>query len=182
MAIFHQDLDERSLAMHRLIAKKLRNHPELFVHCQEFLARCVATSSPNSLHLLLVWQDLFAQGMEVALEMALGHSERATELRQSAPFVGVLTQEERLAFLDRWRKARDAGPGPCPNCGAPAMRRGTKTLTSTYSGQEVQSWRVYGDHCETCGESVLGALEADRVAKHLIHAKARVDRGLPPAE
>lgn len=40
--------------------------------------------------------------MEMCLEFATEDSERATAIRQASPFAGILTNEERLAFLRAW--------------------------------------------------------------------------------
>jgi len=103
MVNYHEMLDQRSLAMHKLIAEKIRERPELFDHPKKTLARWRVIVDQASQPYLEVWQELFDQGVEAALAVATEDSERATALRQSSPFCGVLTEEERINFLREWK-------------------------------------------------------------------------------
>jgi hypothetical protein len=97
----HERLDRRSLAMHRLIADKIRAEPELFEIASQNIERWMRTSGRHD-HLLLTWSRLLRLGMTAALAVATEDSERATELRQSTPFAGVLSPQERWSFLRKW--------------------------------------------------------------------------------
>jgi len=85
----HERLDRRSLAMHRLIADKIRAEPELFEIASQNIERWMRTSGRHD-HLLLTWSRLLRLGMTAAL------------LRQSTPFAGVLSPQERWSFLRKW--------------------------------------------------------------------------------
>ena len=98
----HQEIDERSLAMHRLIAEKLRRDPALFENVRATLIRWRSTVCQASQPYLNEWELLIQQGMDACLAVAIEDSQRATALRQSSPFCGVLTEPERLAFLKTW--------------------------------------------------------------------------------
>jgi hypothetical protein len=98
----HQEIDERSLAMHRLIADKLKRDPALFENVRATLTRWRSTVCPASQPYLNEWELLMQQGMDACLAVAVEDSQRATALRQSSPFCGVLTEPERLAFLKTW--------------------------------------------------------------------------------
>jgi len=54
---------------------------------------------------LAEWEALLAQGAEVALTALLADSERSRRLRQSSPFVGVLTPEERNHILLQYEQS-----------------------------------------------------------------------------
>lgn len=109
----HQEIDARSLAMHRLVAAKIRRDPSLFEKARANLARWRVTACPSTLPYFVEWQRLMDVGMEVCLQFATEDSERATAMRQASPFAGILTNEERLAFLREWDPegilAADAG-------------------------------------------------------------------------
>lgn len=105
----HQQIDERSLEMHRLIAEKLRRQPQLFERAKATLSRWRITVCASSQPYLREWEMLMAQGMEACLEMALNPSPHATALRQSSPFAGILTPQERFAFLKKWKQSHEAG-------------------------------------------------------------------------
>ena len=97
----HERLDRRSLAMHRLIADKIRAEPKLFEIASQNIERWSRTPGRN-VQLLAVWSRLLEQGIPVALAVATEDSERARELRQSTPFAGVLSPKERWSFLRQW--------------------------------------------------------------------------------
>ena len=98
----HQQIDARSLALHQLIATRLRSEPALFENCKRTLTRWRASVSTNTQPYLETWERLFEQGMEASLVMATDHSQLATALRQSSPFVRVLSNTERWNFLNQW--------------------------------------------------------------------------------
>lgn len=98
----HQKLDQRSLALHRLIAEKIRSDPRLFENVEQTLAHWRKIVCTNSQPYVLEWSRLAAQGMEACLAVAVEESERANALRQSSPFCGILTHKERFAFFREW--------------------------------------------------------------------------------
>ena len=101
------ELNKRSLALHRLVADKIRNDPALFDKIKATLARWRKIVSPNSQPYLIEWERLVADGIEASLAMATEDSERATALRKSSPFACVLTEPERLEFLRTWEQDHD---------------------------------------------------------------------------
>lgn len=104
-----QEIIARSLALHQLVAAKIRNDPSLFLKARATLARWRQTVCLSSQPYLIEWERLMDQGMEVTLAKALEDSEHAADLRKSSPFAGVLTNHERLLFLKEWGR-RHAAP------------------------------------------------------------------------
>lgn len=102
----HQLIDARSLALHRAVAAKLRQNPELFERSRQTLQRWRRTVSPSSQPYLETWEALMNQGLEATLAVALEDSERAAALRQSSPFTSVLTHQERFALLKAWSQSQ----------------------------------------------------------------------------
>lgn len=98
----HQQIDARSLALHQLIATRLRSEPALFEHCKRTLARWQTSVSASSQPYLQRWEQLFEEGLDASLNMATDNSQLATALRQCSPFVRVLTNTERWDFLNQW--------------------------------------------------------------------------------
>ena len=98
------ELDRRSLALHRLITAKIRNDPALFDMTKATLARWRKIVHSGSQPYLAEWERLIAVGIEASLAVATEDTERATALRKSSPFAGVLTEAERLEFLRNWNK------------------------------------------------------------------------------
>lgn len=103
----HQDIDARSLALHRLVAHKLRQDPARLEDVKATLARWRQTVCPATQPYLREWEQLVDQGLERCLAVAVEESEHATALRQSSPFTRVLSHAERFRFLKTWRGDHD---------------------------------------------------------------------------
>jgi hypothetical protein len=100
----HQEIDERSLALHRLVAERITHDPALLEKVRETVARWRGTVCIASQPYLEEWECLIDQGVEACLAVAVEDSQRGAALRQSSPFSGVLTNRERFAFLRDWRR------------------------------------------------------------------------------
>jgi hypothetical protein len=106
----HQEFEARSLALHRLVAEKIRRDPSLLRIARENLARWRGRATPNDLEYLGEWERLLDAGLDAALAAATEESERAKTLRQASPFAGILTPRERRAFLSAWKAVHAHGP------------------------------------------------------------------------
>lgn len=95
----HRLIDERSLAFDRLVARKLRAQPDLIRKAQANLQRWLTTCSAGVRPVLLEWQRLLEGPKEALFANLTGIDERASRLRQSSPFCGVITVEERNRIL-----------------------------------------------------------------------------------
>lgn len=98
----HQEIDARTLALHQLVAQRIRQNPALFDKAKSTLARWRQSVCISSQPYLVEWELLMSQGIEECLALAVEDSERATALRQSSPFAGLLTNQDRFAFLKKW--------------------------------------------------------------------------------
>jgi hypothetical protein len=99
----HQEIDQRSLALHRLALEKFRDNPQLFVQAKERLQRWMGSCSPDLLNDLSEWQRLMDLGESVCLAVALENSQYASALRQSSPLCFFMSHQERFRFLKTWR-------------------------------------------------------------------------------
>ncbi|MGB8930248.1 MAG: hypothetical protein WCC48_03240 [Anaeromyxobacteraceae bacterium] len=102
----HQQIDDRSLAMHRLIAKKLRGDPKLLSKAKATLTRWRRRGDESTRSYDDEWARALDEGLDATLRIALGRSQRAVALRQCSPFAGILTPQERAAFLRAWKQRR----------------------------------------------------------------------------
>ncbi|WP_294262287.1 hypothetical protein [Propionivibrio sp.] len=98
----HREIDQRSLALHRLIAAKVRSDLALLGKAKQILLRWRSTVSPRTFVYLDEWQHLLDQGPDVCLAVAVEDSERAAALRQASPLACLLTPKERFEFLKSW--------------------------------------------------------------------------------
>jgi hypothetical protein len=105
----HQDLDQRSLALHRLVAQKVRRDPSLFARADAILRHWRAIASPRTHAYLDEWRRLIDAGADACLAVAEEDSERAAALRQASPLACLLTNEERFRFLKEWRARHAQG-------------------------------------------------------------------------
>jgi hypothetical protein len=100
----HEWIDRRSLALHEAVAAKLEAEPQLLGVARANLARWLTTVPAAA---LLEWQHLLDVSTVPELTALLrSRDERATWLRQSSPFAGLLTPQERQAILARHEPRR----------------------------------------------------------------------------
>ena len=104
MAARHRKLEERSLALHREIAQRIRRNSDLLTKVRERLSKDIS-SGPFSISVtdaMQEWLDLLkSSSLEQVLELLVDDSENARRLRQSTPFAGILTQEERRRIIEK---------------------------------------------------------------------------------
>ncbi len=97
--IHHRAIDCRSLALHRLVAGKLRADSRLLDLALGNLARWELTASAVVRPALAEWRTLLASTVDEVISVLVGEDERCVRLRQSSPFAGALTPEERFGIL-----------------------------------------------------------------------------------
>lgn|SRR5574341_148318 len=104
----HEQIDARSLALHRLVAEKVRVEPARFDRARAILERWRQVVCANAQPYLVEWERLFQLGVDACLAAALEVSERADALRQCSPLACVLTNRERFDFLKAWSRTHEA--------------------------------------------------------------------------
>jgi hypothetical protein len=97
----HDVVDRRSLAFHRLIASKIEADPNLIDVASRNIDRW--RDQGRTEDYLSEWDDVLRSGVESVLHMLRSTGRRATRLRQSSPFVGILANEERDGILRAYR-------------------------------------------------------------------------------
>jgi hypothetical protein len=107
----HREIDARSLAMHRLIAEKIRRDPALLEGVKATLARWRSAEDGSARPYDEPWERALREGLEPTIRLALEESERGDAMRQCSPFPGILTPRERFAFLRAWKASHET-PGP----------------------------------------------------------------------
>jgi hypothetical protein len=100
---FHRVLDARSLAMHVMVAQKIERQPGLLDIPRRNLARWSQQRAGEVPMCLKEWQEIMVQPWPCIAGLITEQSERATRLRQSSPFTGVLTPAERKRIYDAFR-------------------------------------------------------------------------------
>lgn len=95
----HDLIDRRSLELNRLVVKKIRQQPELmdFVRKKLDLTLSEPRLSESCKDALREWQTILAlKSFEEILGILVEDSHEGQRLRQSTPFTGILSQQERL--------------------------------------------------------------------------------------
>lgn len=99
----HQLIDQRSLKMAAIIARRLEENPELLRVAQTNLERWLRICSPQNVQVLTEWQEILNAGLPKVTAVLRGQDENSTKLRQSSPFAGeeFITRKERTEILTR---------------------------------------------------------------------------------
>ena len=105
----HQRIDQRSLALHRAIAEKLRAQPALLEIARDNLNRWTQAQSRSQPY-WDAWREILSRPLPEILDLLGEESERMTALRQATPFAGVLEPAERWAIYARFEPERTAAP------------------------------------------------------------------------
>ena len=95
--------DLRSLAMHALIAAKVERDRTLLAIPQRNLSRWRKRFAAQPARWWQEWTQLLRRPWPDIAATLTDRSESATRLRQSSPFVGILTPTERRRFHDAFR-------------------------------------------------------------------------------
>ena len=99
----HEWIDQRSLAFDRVIAEKLRADPSLLARAQRTLERWLQQRRSAAPPVLVEWHDILVDWpLDRILDLLTSADENACRLRQSSPFCGILTPEERRAILKEY--------------------------------------------------------------------------------
>jgi len=105
----HADLDARGLAIAEAVARHIRRNPSLIPRARDYVAKRLTEASPRERPELEEWDAILHSTSPARLRRFLVDTgERATRLRQTLPFLGVLTPAEREAVIAD--AATGAGP------------------------------------------------------------------------
>jgi hypothetical protein len=98
----HQWMDACNLAMTRRIAEKIRHEPELMEIARENLRlwKKIHRPCPAALR---EWEEILAKkSIKQVLAILTQDNDEGQRLRQSDPFVGILTEDARTWFLESY--------------------------------------------------------------------------------
>lgn len=99
----HRLAEERSVAYHSAIAERLRVEPGILEHARQRVAGWL-TREGGAPFYARKWAEVLAGEPAAVAAFLVEQSELATELRQSSPFAGALTPQERWKI---WRETRE---------------------------------------------------------------------------
>jgi hypothetical protein len=97
----HAEADEKSLRIAAILANRIRRDPTLIDRAKEYIERRVPGASSGERLELIEWQSILTTMSSPRLRRFLIDTrERATRLRQSLPFLPILTDAERTSIRD----------------------------------------------------------------------------------
>jgi hypothetical protein len=99
----HRFHDIASLALHAAVVRKIEREPALLSIPQRNLRRWRSRFRENPPRWWKEWDDILERPWSGIVALLLDPSENATRLRQSSPFAGVLTPQERKRLYDALR-------------------------------------------------------------------------------
>jgi len=98
--------DERSKALHREIAKKLRNTPKLWAVPKTNIDRWKKRRK-SLMPSVIEWENILDKySKEQILDILESDSEESTRLRSSSPFTGILSDIERKNIFNLYNTAK----------------------------------------------------------------------------
>lgn len=99
----HRLLEARSLAMHAVIARKIERNPALLEIARGNIERWRARQDSAAPAWLNEWHEILNQPWHDIAALITEPSENAARLRQSSPFAGILTNQERRRIYEAFR-------------------------------------------------------------------------------
>lgn len=102
-AHLHRLAEERSLAYHRVVARRLESDPALLQRARERLDGWIQEGGRSSRY-SLEWRRLVDLPLPELQAILVDPGERASTLRQSTPFAGALSPRERWEL---WARVRE---------------------------------------------------------------------------
>lgn len=94
----HRIAEARSLALHREVARRIRERPELLEPIRARVEGWLRDGSVARFY-AQAWQEILSRELEPILEAIVDPSERGRDLRQSTPFAGILDPRTRWRIL-----------------------------------------------------------------------------------
>jgi hypothetical protein len=98
----HRLAEERSIALHRVVAERLRVDASIVTRARERLARRAAEGVTHP-HYVAAWLDLLEGPIERLCAALVSGDEGMRALRQCTPFTFVVPPRERAAI---WKQTR----------------------------------------------------------------------------
>ncbi|MDQ6830214.1 MAG: hypothetical protein M3081_15260 [Gemmatimonadota bacterium] len=101
----HQWIDERSRTLAAAVAERVHRDPALMTDVRARLERRIAVGAPRGKATAREWLRLLdSLPLRALLEFLVEESEDATRLRQSSPFLSILSSAERDAIMQQFER------------------------------------------------------------------------------
>ena len=98
MGLTHEQIEERSIVLHWAVAQRIRDDPAVLEVARHNLRRWIGQQGER--FYWTEWEKILEDSMEEILAFMVSPTERARRLRQSSPFSGILTPQERWKIYE----------------------------------------------------------------------------------
>jgi hypothetical protein len=98
--VTHRVAEERSLALHRAVARKLRQRPELLDVARDRVRGWLECGTVSRFW-AAAWDEALSGSLDEVIARIVDTSEHSRALRQSSPFAGALDPRQRWEILRR---------------------------------------------------------------------------------
>lgn len=103
----HVRIDERSIALHRAVADRIRANPRVLETALRNLKKYLhnyTSEKRKPPRWLVKWNTILKEkSQDEILKFLVSDDEKAKQLRQSSPFAGILTPQERWKIYEAFR-------------------------------------------------------------------------------
>ncbi len=106
----HRLAEERSVAYHRAIAARLEQEPAVLEKARQRVGRWLQAEGVPPPFYAQKWAEILAAEPAVVATFLVERSELADELRQSSPFAGALSPQERWKIFHETRERFEQRP------------------------------------------------------------------------
>jgi hypothetical protein len=114
MEVTHHVAEQRSIALHREVARRLRAQPELLDRARKRVSGWADQGSVAP-HWVRVWSELLKRPLGDVIAAITDAGQHGCDLRQTSPFAGVIDSATRWRILrdcERQRRSDEEGtPG-----------------------------------------------------------------------
>ncbi len=93
----HRVAEQRSLALHAEVARRLLEHPELVLRARARLDAWQGSGAP--LWWMVEWREILSRPIPEIAAVLTDPGQHACDLRQCSPFAGALEPRERWRIL-----------------------------------------------------------------------------------
>lgn len=95
----HRRVELLSIALHRAVAERLEQDLEILPKARARVEHWLADGGPTHPVYARRWQRLLARPLAEITKALVADTEEMRDLRQTSPFSGVLTEEERRRIV-----------------------------------------------------------------------------------
>lgn len=115
--------DERSIALHKEVAEKLRSNPALWDIPKKNIERWAKTTGGLT-PAFVEWERILRQNTrEQILSLLESDSEESIRLRSSSPFTGILSDNERRIIFEAYSSKKNEFSTSSEQCLVRTVRR-----------------------------------------------------------